>query len=154
MKRLQWPRCVPVRKSETVCDLHRTIAHSFIHSFIHPPLSFLSLSPLHLSTYNVSTPHLTFPCKLFYFPYLTLTLKVYRFYEYWINFESWRDFTGVGAEHKIDDAMSRDEKRYYAKVERATNSFLFSFFALFTSGLVSVSVSLCPFSSTNLSVSF
>jgi hypothetical protein len=22
----------------------------------------------------------------------------------------------VGAEHKIDDAMSRDEKRYYAKV--------------------------------------
>ena len=42
--------------------------------------------------------------------------QVYRFYEYWINFESWRDFTGVGAEHKIDDAMSRDEKRYYAKV--------------------------------------
>jgi DnaJ family protein C protein 2 len=44
---------------------------------------------------------------------------VYRFYEYWINFESWRDFTGVGAEHKIDDAMSRDEKRYYAKENEA-----------------------------------
>ena len=38
--------------------------------------------------------------------------EVYRFYEYWINFESWRDFTGVGAEHKVDDTMSRDERRY------------------------------------------
>ena len=45
--------------------------------------------------------------------------QVYRFYDYWINFESWRDFTGVGAEHKIDDAMSRDEKRYYAKENEA-----------------------------------
>ena len=52
-------------------------------------------------------------------PYTMLhPFQVYRFYEYWINFESWRDFTGVGAEHKIDDAMSRDEKRYYAKVCR------------------------------------
>ena len=38
--------------------------------------------------------------------------EVYKFYEYWINFESWRDFTGVGAEHKVDDSMSRDERRY------------------------------------------
>jgi DnaJ homolog subfamily C member 2 len=44
---------------------------------------------------------------------------VYRFYEYWINYESWRDFTGVNAEHKIDDAMSRDEKRYYMKENEA-----------------------------------
>ena len=45
--------------------------------------------------------------------------EVYKFYEYWINFESWRDFTGVGAEHKIDDTMSRDERRYYAKENEA-----------------------------------
>ena len=44
---------------------------------------------------------------------------VYRFYEYWINFESWRDFTGVGAEHTVDDTMSRDERRYYAKENEA-----------------------------------
>lgn len=40
---------------------------------------------------------------------------VYRFYEYWVNFESWRDFTGVGAEHKPDEASSREEKRYMMK---------------------------------------
>jgi hypothetical protein len=51
--------------------------------------------------------------------------QVYRFYEYWINFESWRDFTGVGAEHKIDDAMSRDEKRYYAKVCHACHHIVY-----------------------------
>jgi DnaJ family protein C protein 2 len=40
---------------------------------------------------------------------------VYKFYEYWVNFESWRDFTGVGAEHKPDDAGSREEKRWMMK---------------------------------------
>ena len=41
--------------------------------------------------------------------------EVYRFYEYWVNFESWRDFTGVGAEHKPDEATSREEKRWMMK---------------------------------------
>ena len=38
--------------------------------------------------------------------------QVYKFYEYWVHFESWRDFTGIGAEYKPDDAGSRQEKRY------------------------------------------
>lgn len=41
--------------------------------------------------------------------------QVYKFYSYWIKFESWRDFTGVGAEHKPDDASCREEKRYMQK---------------------------------------
>lgn len=41
--------------------------------------------------------------------------QVYKFYEYWVKFESWRDFDGVGAEHKPDDAGSREEKRYMQK---------------------------------------
>jgi DnaJ family protein C protein 2 len=41
--------------------------------------------------------------------------QVYKFYDYWINFESWRDFTGVGAEHKPDEATSREEKRWMQK---------------------------------------
>jgi DnaJ family protein C protein 2 len=41
--------------------------------------------------------------------------NVYKFYEYWVKFESWRDFTGVGAEYKPDDAGSREEKRYMQK---------------------------------------
>ena len=41
--------------------------------------------------------------------------QVYAFYQFWINFESWRDFTGVGAEHKPDDAGSRYEKRHMEK---------------------------------------
>ncbi|RYH10782.1 hypothetical protein EON65_39165, partial [archaeon] len=41
--------------------------------------------------------------------------EVYKFYEYWVNFESWRDFTGVGAEHKPDEATSREEKRWMMK---------------------------------------
>mmetsp|Transcript_6589 Transcript_6589/g.11060 ORF Transcript_6589/g.11060 Transcript_6589/m.11060 type:complete len:519 (+) Transcript_6589:58-1614(+) len=41
--------------------------------------------------------------------------QVYKFYEYWVKFESWRDFTGVGAEYKPDDAGSREEKRYMQK---------------------------------------
>jgi DnaJ family protein C protein 2 len=38
--------------------------------------------------------------------------KVYAFYDFWNKFESWRDFTGMGAEHKPDDAGSREEKRW------------------------------------------
>ena len=45
---------------------------------------------------------------------------VYRFYDYWVNFESWRDFTSQ-AEHKPDDAQGRDEKRWMQKEnERVT----------------------------------
>lgn len=42
----------------------------------------------------------------------TPMIDVYKFYDYWVKFESWRDFTGIGAEHKPDDATSRAEKRY------------------------------------------
>lgn len=41
--------------------------------------------------------------------------QVYRFYDYWIKFESWRDFTGIGAEYNPDQAGSREEKRYMQK---------------------------------------
>lgn len=41
--------------------------------------------------------------------------QVHRFYEYWVNFDSWRDFTGVGTDRKVDDGYSRFEKRYYQK---------------------------------------
>lgn len=40
---------------------------------------------------------------------------VHRFYDYWVKFDSWRDFTGVGAEHNPDDAGCRYEKRQYQK---------------------------------------
>lgn len=38
--------------------------------------------------------------------------KVYEFYDYWIKFDSWRDFSRVGVEHKPDNAGSRDERRW------------------------------------------
>lgn len=41
--------------------------------------------------------------------------QVYKFYDYWIKFESWRDFTGIGAEYNPDSASSREEKRYMQK---------------------------------------
>ena len=41
--------------------------------------------------------------------------QVYMFYAYWVGFESWRDFTGIGAEHNPDHANSREEKRYMQK---------------------------------------
>ena len=40
---------------------------------------------------------------------------VFKFYDYWIKFDSWRDFTGVNAEHKPDDASCREEKRFMQK---------------------------------------
>ena len=46
--------------------------------------------------------------------------QVNRFYDYWVKFESWRDFTGVGTDRKVDDGYSRFEKRYYLKeIEKA-----------------------------------
>lgn len=45
----------------------------------------------------------------------TPIIQVNKFYEYWINFESWRDFTGFGCEYNPDDAGSRDEKRWMQK---------------------------------------
>ena len=41
--------------------------------------------------------------------------QVKKFYEYWIKFDSWRDFTGLDCEHKPDDAGSREEKRWMQK---------------------------------------
>ena len=40
---------------------------------------------------------------------------VNAFYNYWINFDSWRDFTNVEREHDPDQAQSRDEKRWMQK---------------------------------------
>ena len=40
---------------------------------------------------------------------------VEAFYSYWINFDSWRDFTGKGAEYRPDEATSREEKRFMMK---------------------------------------
>lgn len=41
--------------------------------------------------------------------------QVYRFYDYWIKFDSWRDFTNVNPEHNPDSATSREEKRWMMK---------------------------------------
>ncbi|KAJ8600714.1 hypothetical protein CTAYLR_003924 [Chrysophaeum taylorii] len=38
-----------------------------------------------------------------------------RFYEYWFNFESWRDFGLEAAEHDVEMAEDRFEKRWMAK---------------------------------------
>ncbi len=41
--------------------------------------------------------------------------QVYQFYQFWVKFDSWRDFTGVGADSNPDDAGSRYEKRHIEK---------------------------------------
>lgn len=41
--------------------------------------------------------------------------QVYSFYDYWIKFDSWRDFTNVNPEHNPDSATSREEKRWMMK---------------------------------------
>mmetsp|Transcript_18216 Transcript_18216/g.18277 ORF Transcript_18216/g.18277 Transcript_18216/m.18277 type:complete len:511 (-) Transcript_18216:119-1651(-) len=38
--------------------------------------------------------------------------EVYAFYDYWVKFDSWRDFSTVGVEHKPDNAGSREERRW------------------------------------------
>jgi len=40
---------------------------------------------------------------------------VLSFYSFWNKFESWRDFTGAGADNKPEDAGSREERRYMEK---------------------------------------
>mmetsp|Transcript_37861 Transcript_37861/g.33882 ORF Transcript_37861/g.33882 Transcript_37861/m.33882 type:complete len:102 (+) Transcript_37861:722-1027(+) len=37
--------------------------------------------------------------------------KVYKFYEFWEKFDSWRDFTVVD-EYNLDEAENRYERRY------------------------------------------
>lgn len=41
--------------------------------------------------------------------------QVYQFYDYWVKFDSWRDFTNVNCEHNPDSATSREEKRWMIK---------------------------------------
>ena len=41
--------------------------------------------------------------------------EVDAFYAYWVKFDSWRDFTGVDAEYRPEEASSREEKRYMIK---------------------------------------
>lgn len=38
-----------------------------------------------------------------------------RFYDYWERFDSWRDFTLKAAEHNLEEADSREEKRWMMK---------------------------------------
>ncbi|RNF06344.1 chaperone protein DNAJ [Trypanosoma rangeli] len=40
---------------------------------------------------------------------------VYRFYDRWGRFQSWRDFSHLVELDEIDDSMCREEKRYYAR---------------------------------------
>ncbi|RNF23942.1 chaperone protein DNAJ [Trypanosoma conorhini] len=40
---------------------------------------------------------------------------VYRFYDRWARFQSWRDFSHLVELDEIDDSMCREEKRYYAR---------------------------------------
>jgi DnaJ family protein C protein 2 len=40
--------------------------------------------------------------------------EVYAFYDFWHQFDSWRDFT-FNAEHDVDSAEARDHKRWMAK---------------------------------------
>jgi DnaJ homolog subfamily C member 2 len=41
--------------------------------------------------------------------------EVLRFYEYWVHFESWRDFSGKDSEYNPEEATSREEKRWMQK---------------------------------------
>jgi DnaJ homolog subfamily C member 2 len=41
--------------------------------------------------------------------------EVNKFYEYWVNFESWRDFSIQAAEHDLEDAEDRHHKRWMEK---------------------------------------
>lgn len=53
-----------------------------------------------------------------------------NFYEYWVNFESWRDFSLEG-EHDVEDAHDRYEKRWMIKENERkakVGSFPFAFF--------------------------
>ncbi|CAM9185323.1 unnamed protein product [Chrysoparadoxa australica] len=47
--------------------------------------------------------------------------EVRKFYEYWLNFESWRDFTLQAAEHNLDDAEDRQHKRWMTKENEKKN---------------------------------
>ncbi|ESL09338.1 DnaJ chaperone protein [Trypanosoma rangeli SC58] len=48
---------------------------------------------------------------------------VYRFYDRWARFQSWRDFSHLVELEEIDDSMCREEKRYYAREnERQLNN--------------------------------
>lgn len=42
--------------------------------------------------------------------------EVNKFYEYWLNFESWRDFSmDAAVEHDLEDAEDRHHKRWMEK---------------------------------------
>ena len=47
--------------------------------------------------------------------------EVNEFYSYWVNFDSWRDFSMVEPEHNPDNASCREEKRFMVK-ENEKNS--------------------------------
>jgi hypothetical protein len=44
-----------------------------------------------------------------------MVLCVRRFYDYWDRFESWRDFSLKAAEYNLEEAESREEKRWMTK---------------------------------------
>lgn len=41
--------------------------------------------------------------------------EVLKFYEYWVHFDSWRDFSGLVTEYNVDNANCREEKRWIQK---------------------------------------
>lgn len=45
----------------------------------------------------------------------TALIHVNNFYNYWVKFESWRDFTNVDREYDPDEAQCREHKRWMAK---------------------------------------
>jgi len=47
--------------------------------------------------------------------------KVYKFYEFWENFDSWRDFS-VYDEYNLDEAESRYERRYMERENKRIKS--------------------------------
>lgn len=46
---------------------------------------------------------------------ISLKITLHSFYEYWSRFESWRDFSLKAAEHDLETAGSREEKRWMQK---------------------------------------
>lgn len=65
---------------------------------------------VHRLYYNCVNGSFVMKKKMFFI----ILRKVHNFYEYWMNFESWRDFSLAG-EHDLEDAQDRFEKRWMMK---------------------------------------
>ena len=45
---------------------------------------------------------------------------IMKFYSYWVRFDSWRDFTGKDAEHNVESAQDREERRWMEQENKVT----------------------------------